>query len=374
MREINIDKIIITKRKEQNITQQQLADYVGVSKASVSKWETGQSYPDIALLPKIAAYFNITIDELMAYSPQLSNKEISKIYTRLTKDFSEKPFSEVYNECEDLIKTYYSCFPMVFQMAVLLLNHYNLADGVENQQKIVDEIISLCIRVKENSTDSQLAMFATVMQSQCLLFKGDSQQVIDLLEYSSKPMNPANSATSMVANAYLLLGNKDKSTQIMQCEYYQNILNIMQSAAFLITVYADNPRKSEQICDRTFRLAELFDLSNLHMNSYLILCLTAAQNYTFHGNFEKALDYLKKFAHTCTSVEYPLTLHGDDFFDLPEKSFEEIEFCMALPRDEKAVKKSMLTAISENPAFEPLKDMPRFKSIIDQLTANLGGN
>lgn len=52
-------------RKEKGITQDELANYIGVSKASVSKWETGQSYPDIAFLPQLAAYFNISVDELI---------------------------------------------------------------------------------------------------------------------------------------------------------------------------------------------------------------------------------------------------------------------------------------------------------------------
>lgn len=43
MKEINIGKMIITKRKEKGITQDELAAYMGVSKASVSKWETGVS-------------------------------------------------------------------------------------------------------------------------------------------------------------------------------------------------------------------------------------------------------------------------------------------------------------------------------------------
>ena len=49
MKEINIAQTIIDKRKEKGITQEDLAEYIGVSKASVSKWETGQSYPDITL-------------------------------------------------------------------------------------------------------------------------------------------------------------------------------------------------------------------------------------------------------------------------------------------------------------------------------------
>ena len=80
MKEINIAKMLVRKRREKGITQEELAAYIGVSKASVSKWETGQSYPDITFLPQLAAYFNISIDELMSYAPQLTKEEI-KNYT-----------------------------------------------------------------------------------------------------------------------------------------------------------------------------------------------------------------------------------------------------------------------------------------------------
>jgi len=65
VKEINIHKIIADKRKEKGITQEELAAYIGITKASVSKWETGQSYPDITFLPLLASYFNISIDELI---------------------------------------------------------------------------------------------------------------------------------------------------------------------------------------------------------------------------------------------------------------------------------------------------------------------
>ena len=51
-------------RKEQEITQTALAEYLSVSPQAVSRWENGISVPDICLLPQIAAFFSITIDEL----------------------------------------------------------------------------------------------------------------------------------------------------------------------------------------------------------------------------------------------------------------------------------------------------------------------
>lgn len=51
-------------RQQKHVRQETLAAYLGVSSQAVSKWETGASDPDIALLPKLAAYFGVSIDEL----------------------------------------------------------------------------------------------------------------------------------------------------------------------------------------------------------------------------------------------------------------------------------------------------------------------
>ncbi len=74
MNEIRIAHILTQKRRSRGITQEELAEYMGVSKAAVSKWEKGQSYPDITLLPQLAAFFNISVDELLGYSPHFRAK------------------------------------------------------------------------------------------------------------------------------------------------------------------------------------------------------------------------------------------------------------------------------------------------------------
>ena len=57
---INIKQL----RQEKHIKQETLADAIGVSAQAVSKWETGASDPDIALLPQLATYFGVSIDDL----------------------------------------------------------------------------------------------------------------------------------------------------------------------------------------------------------------------------------------------------------------------------------------------------------------------
>lgn len=74
-------------RKEHSITQEALADFLGVSFQAVSKWERGDSYPDIEMLPEIAGYFGISVDDLLGVNRAQNEKEILNIieeYDNLT--------------------------------------------------------------------------------------------------------------------------------------------------------------------------------------------------------------------------------------------------------------------------------------------------
>ena len=86
MKEINLGHILIENRHKRGITQDELASYIGVSKAAVSKWETGTTYPDITLLPQLATYFNISIDELIGYEPQMTKEQIREAYVKAYQD------------------------------------------------------------------------------------------------------------------------------------------------------------------------------------------------------------------------------------------------------------------------------------------------
>lgn len=68
MSDLKIGEKIRAKRRERGLTQEELANILGVTKAAVSKWENEDSYPDITLLPLIAQIFHITMDELFDYT------------------------------------------------------------------------------------------------------------------------------------------------------------------------------------------------------------------------------------------------------------------------------------------------------------------
>jgi transcriptional regulator with XRE-family HTH domain len=89
MQGVNIMNTIQLKiaelRKESGISQKELANYLGVSFQSVSKWENAAAMPDITLLPKISEFFQVSVDELLGLKP-LNNREYIRSRTD-TRDF-----------------------------------------------------------------------------------------------------------------------------------------------------------------------------------------------------------------------------------------------------------------------------------------------
>lgn len=75
-------------RKQNKVTQEELANFLGVTNQSVSKWESGMCCPDIGLLPKIASYFHVSVDELLGYKP---TDNFNDIYLKIKSLFKESP-------------------------------------------------------------------------------------------------------------------------------------------------------------------------------------------------------------------------------------------------------------------------------------------
>ena len=89
MEQVAIGRFIAKKRKEQNLTQEQLAERLGVSNKTISKWEKGQSVPDAEQLIKLAVILETTVSELLGTQaedkeePNQLAKELSRINTQL---------------------------------------------------------------------------------------------------------------------------------------------------------------------------------------------------------------------------------------------------------------------------------------------------
>ena len=75
---MNIKEQLRKKRNENNITQEQIAEMIFVSRQTISNWENGKSYPDIKSLILLCDIYKISLDELVRGDVELMRKEISK--------------------------------------------------------------------------------------------------------------------------------------------------------------------------------------------------------------------------------------------------------------------------------------------------------
>ena len=76
--EINLKEKLRSLRQQKNVTQEALANHLGITPQSVGKWERGEGFPDITLLPKIAFYFDVTVDELLCVDQVRVDETIEK--------------------------------------------------------------------------------------------------------------------------------------------------------------------------------------------------------------------------------------------------------------------------------------------------------
>lgn len=93
MNTIKINEQIAFLRKQKGLTQEQLANALGVTNQSVSKWESGQCCPDIQLLPTLAELFDVSVDELLGCN---SAKGLGDICLNLKDYFTSLPEKEAF--------------------------------------------------------------------------------------------------------------------------------------------------------------------------------------------------------------------------------------------------------------------------------------
>jgi transcriptional regulator with XRE-family HTH domain len=367
MKEINLADVLVSKRREKGVTQDELASYIGVSKASVSKWETGQSYPDITFLPQLAAYFNISIDDLMDYKPQMTKEDIRKLYLSLAADFAQKPFDDVLGRCRETIKKYYACFPLLLQMGTLILNHSMLANDPAKTAELLREALALFVRVKRESGDAALAKQALFMEAFCHLSLGEPNETLALLDGTVELAMPPE---TLLASAYQMSGRPAEAKTTLQIGIYQNIVVLFNYLPQYLALCMNEPDAFDETLRRALAVGDAFDLARLHPGVFIGVHLTAAAGYAARGEREKALDMLERYAEIVTGDIYPLTLHGDAFFTLLGGWLETIDLGPSLPRSEKTVRRSMAEAVAANPAFAPLCGEPRFLLILEKLQHN----
>ena len=117
---MQIGQIIRKYRKQKDMTQEEMANRLGVTAPAVNKWENGNSYPDITLLAPLARLLDISLDTLLSFREELTTEEIQDIVYTVNSMLREKSFEEAFEWAKEKIQQYPNCEVMILEVAVLL--------------------------------------------------------------------------------------------------------------------------------------------------------------------------------------------------------------------------------------------------------------
>lgn len=369
MNTLHIGENIAKFRKSKGITQDALADFLGVTKASVSKWENVQSYPDVLLIPQIANFFDVTIDCLMGYEPQLAPEQIQKIYQDLAMEFAKKPFPDTVKHTEEFVKQYYSCYPFLIQISILYVNHFMLAPDQKTGIDLLGKSIEICDHIINESTDVELHSQAIMIKALSMLQMGRASEVIELLLPFSDEKGIKAQVSDLMIQAYQQSGKKDSAIMYNELEIYKSILMLVSKNTVSLSLEEEQPDKCMEIISRTEKLIDIYNISALNHNTVALFYYQAALFYTKQIDQEQTLHYLKLFADEISQLfESNFSVGGDEYFSHITDWMKE-QGVGELPRNANVILDSAISILSR-PEFLEIIKKNDLKHLKEKLESN----
>lgn len=362
---LSISENIVKLRHEKKLTQEQLADFLEVTKASVSKWETGQSMPDVLMLPRLASFFGVTVDGLIGYEPQLSKEQCQKLYQEFAADFSTLSFEEVMEKTRRYAKQYYSCYPFLEQLCVLWLNHAALA-GEEGMKKILHSIVDLCGHIRENCRDVGVCRDTAAVRAIAGLQLGQAAEVADDMEEIVRPYRFATGG--VLAQAYRMLGEGEKAESLLQACMHGDVLALVSDATSYLAVKEGDLSVCKETIRRIEKVMEAYDLQKLHPNSAAVFEYHAMLCCLQQGERDRAVAHGEKYVDCLLELfgQEEIRIHGDGYFDKVDKWLEELPGGPGAPRSRLMALQDSRTSL-EGPLFESLNGDPEWERIKKKL-------
>ena len=277
--EMRIGANIKRLRTAKNITQEQLSAAMNVTCAAVSKWERGETFPDITLLQPLAYFFGVTLDELMGYDEEKIQAEIKDVIALYRQHW----LSDYAKAREIIIKAYHD-YPNDY-----FIMHYYMwnigGDMADNDPAVLiahkDEFLAICDKIQAGCTDENLRHGAWNMRAKILHAEGKTDEALEI--YRTK--FPDWFSTWEQKTEQLFAKDTD--------EYYfhvqKNMYELADFAAdkFGRTVFFDQNRSMQEKTDHALHCGKL--LLNAYEETEEPFFLMLAES--FLGRMENDLSY-----------------------------------------------------------------------------------
>lgn len=247
---MNLGNNIKYYRTQNNMTQEELAELLGTTAKSISRWELSVTYPDITLLPYIANIFMISVDELLGVE-RIKQEEYIKTIKKQAENFI---ISNDYNSELKLWQDAYMKLPNNEEIQINLINIMNTINIMTNKVKYSEEIIKLAQNILNKSNNS----IVRVETIQCLVNLYSQMDNIEMANFYSKQLpNDLLMTKNIMQTRYL----KDNDLLLaIQKNIATLVTEIMRESEFIIydnRMSSSNKFKKEYL-ERLVEIEKLF--------------------------------------------------------------------------------------------------------------------
>lgn len=257
---MKIGEVIRKYRKEKQLTQEEMAKFLGVTAPAVNKWENGNSFPDITLLAPIARLLGITTDTLLSYRDELTDQEINQILAAIRTKIENENYDAAFQWVEQQILEYPDCDRLIL-LAAQSLNGYRYIYGITGQEKYEIKLCEWYNRVL-SSRDSDISQNAAVALYQMYMIREDYEKA---QEYLGRIPGRGFNKKQMQANLYKSQGKTEEAYRLYE-EILLNASYDLTGAAnglFSLAVGEKNMEKARMIVGKQKELARTLEMGTL---------------------------------------------------------------------------------------------------------------
>lgn len=338
---MQINEVIRKYRKEKNMTQEELANKLGITAPAVNKWENGASMPDITLLAPIARLLGISLDELLSFKDSLSDIEISNIINDIYAMFNTESLDTVFQKMKDIVKEYPNADALTLSLASILYGRSLFF--AENRSKY-EEWIKSCFESLLGSEDANIRRHAADALYAFYISKEMYDEAENYLRFFP---DDSPEKKRKLATIYSGKGRYDEAYKAMEealYAVYQN-MSVLLHEIFLTASKTGDYKKAEKVIEKESALSELFEIGIYYSNAGRLELALSAKDY------EKALEYMELLiAHTDTLTDYMKSdLYEHIGFREPDSTFVE------------TMRANMLKQFAENDMYKSLRESSGWK-------------
>ena len=271
-------------RKNRKISQEELADILCTSRQAVSKWERGESDPDIDRLKDLAAYFNVSIDYLLGYD--VESNSVDAFIKRLNESAEKGTFDVDIDEIKMVVSRNINNFRLYSNLLDYLFGYYSLT----RETSIADMIIeyskkAILLYQPDNKENVKLGNL-----QRAIVYAYSLQKKYDLARDYIKENDVPNVESELAACEYQL-GNVKEASKIASEIFLKSVMDIINGNTLQVTILLKNNEVEEAYDLSKWCISFIQSVKkkeNLFLEVIIILYITKAMCENHLG-----LDYMK---------------------------------------------------------------------------------